>query len=159
MVGIRAYQPADEQAIVDLSLLAWSPVFASLAEVLGGELLRRLRGDWRADQERTVRTALADPGQRAWVAERDGRVVGFASARTNAGSRTGEIFLLAADPGAQGEGIGSALVEAATDWLRRSGMELAMVETGGDPGHAPARRVYEKAGYTPLPVVRYFLEL
>ena len=45
---------------------------------------------------------------------------------------------------------------AATGWLRPSGMRVAMIETGGDPGHAPARRVYEKAGYTALPAVRVF---
>jgi RimJ/RimL family protein N-acetyltransferase len=47
----------------------------------------------------------------------------------------------------------------ATDWLHRSGMRIAMVETGGDAGHAAARRVYARAGYTPLPVVRYFKAL
>jgi hypothetical protein len=31
-----------------------------------------------------------------------------------------------------------------------------MVETAGDPGHAPARRLYEGAGFTPFPIVRYF---
>ena len=38
-------------------------------------------------------------------------------------------------------------------------MEMAEVMTGGDPGHAPARRSYEKAGYTPLPLVRYYKAL
>jgi hypothetical protein len=38
-------------------------------------------------------------------------------------------------------------------------MTVAMVETGGDSGHAPARRDYEKAGYTLLPVARYFKAL
>ena len=36
---------------------------------------------------------------------------------------------------------------------------MALVETGGDPGHAAARRVYEKADYTILPVARYFKAL
>ena len=40
--------------------------------------------------------------------------------------------------------------------MRRSGMDIAVVETGGDPGHAPARRAYEAAGYTLLPIARYF---
>jgi hypothetical protein len=35
-------------------------------------------------------------------------------------------------------------------------VRLAIVATGGDPGHAPARRTYEKAGFTPLPLVRYY---
>ena len=34
-----------------------------------------------------------------------------------------------------------------------------MIDTGGDPGHAPARQVYEKANYTLLPIVRYFKAL
>ena len=38
-------------------------------------------------------------------------------------------------------------------------MRLAVVGTGGDPGHAPARRCYEKAGYTGLPLVRSYQAL
>jgi hypothetical protein len=38
-------------------------------------------------------------------------------------------------------------------------MRVAMVETGGDPGHAAARHVYERAGYRLLQVARYFKEL
>lgn len=30
-------------------------------------------------------------------------------------------------------------------------MDLAIVATGGDPGHAPAGATYEKAGFTPAP--------
>jgi hypothetical protein len=35
-------------------------------------------------------------------------------------------------------------------------MRVAMIETGGDPGHAPARGVYEKGCYQALPAVRFF---
>ncbi|MET0563631.1 MAG: GNAT family N-acetyltransferase, partial [Gaiellaceae bacterium] len=35
-------------------------------------------------------------------------------------------------------------------------MDIAVVETGGDPGHAPARAAYEAAGFTLLPIARYF---
>jgi hypothetical protein len=38
-------------------------------------------------------------------------------------------------------------------------MAGAMVETGGDPGHAAARRTYEKVGYVHLPIARYFKKL
>jgi GNAT superfamily N-acetyltransferase len=71
----------------------------------------------------------------------------------------GEIYMIAVDPGAQGQGLGTALTTVAIDWLRKSGMRVAMIETGGDRGHAPARRLYEKAGYTPLPGVRFFKSL
>jgi hypothetical protein len=35
-------------------------------------------------------------------------------------------------------------------------MRVAVIGTGGDPGHAPARRVYEQAGYTPHALTQYF---
>lgn len=71
----------------------------------------------------------------------------------------GEIYMIAVDPDAQNQGIGEVLADVAIEWLRASGMRVALVETGGDNGHAPARRVYEKAGYTALPAVRYFKAL
>jgi hypothetical protein len=40
--------------------------------------------------------------------------------------------------------------------MRSHGMDIAVVETGGDPGHAPARAAYEGAGFTVLPIARYF---
>jgi hypothetical protein len=40
--------------------------------------------------------------------------------------------------------------------MRTSGMDIAVVETGGDSGHAPARAAYETAGFTLLPIARYF---
>jgi GNAT superfamily N-acetyltransferase len=55
--------------------------------------------------------------------------------------------------------VGRALTEFVTGWLRDQGMRVAMVGTGGDPGHAPARHVYEQAGYRLLPVARYFRNL
>jgi hypothetical protein len=55
---IRPATPADEDAIADLSLRAWEPVFASMAEVVGPTLFRRLfTADWRRYQEDDVRRA------------------------------------------------------------------------------------------------------
>jgi GNAT superfamily N-acetyltransferase len=157
---IREYRPADVQAVVDLSLRAWTPVFASLERILGRELFTRLHGEWRGFQETAVRGELADGAVHAWVAEAGPGVIGFVTAALRDPQRgLGEIGMLAVDPGAQDRGVGTALTEFATDWLRRSGMRVAMVGTGGDPSHAPARRVYEKAGYTLLPLARYFRAL
>ena len=81
---IRDYAPADAGAVVALSLRAWAPVFASMEQVLGHEIVLRLRS---------------------------------------------------------------------------AGRRVAMIGTGGDPGHAPARRVYEKADYALIPMARYFKAL
>jgi GNAT superfamily N-acetyltransferase len=62
----------------------------------------------------------------------------------------------AVDPSAQRAGIGRAFTEHGLDQLRAAGCRLAMAATGGDPGHAPARRLYGSAGFTCLPLVNYY---
>ena len=156
---IREYRPLDEEAVVELSLRAWAPVFASVEQALDREIFVRLHGDWRQYQAKAVRETLADRAMRVWVAEAERGVVAFVAATLHEERLIGEIWMLAVDPDDQDRGVGTALTEFATDWLRDSGMQVAMVETGGDPGHAPARRTYEKADYTLLPVARYFKAL
>ena len=157
--AIRHYQPEDLDAVVELSLRAWAPVFASLQRVLGDELFIRAHADWREYQATAVREVLRARGMRIWVAQTGDAPVGFVAARLDTDRKIGEIAMLAVDPDQQGAGTGSALTAVATDWLRDSGMEVAMVETGGDPGHSAARRVYEKADYTLLEIARYFKPL
>ena len=155
MTAIRIYKPSNEEATVRFSLRAWEPVFAVIEKVIGSELLPLLRGDWRGGQAKQVRDARADPANRVWVAEADGEVVGFVAATLHHGS--GEVHMIAADPRHQGGGLGTALTQVAS-WFQATGMRVAMIETGGDPGHVPARRVYEKAGYPAFPV-RFFKAL
>ena len=128
---------------------------------MGVELNRRLHGgDWRTYQAFSVRATLNAAGMKSWVAESDGRVVGFVAAIVRDRDRKiGEIDMLAVDPPHQGLGTGTRLTQLATDWLRRQGMRVAVVGTGGDPGHAPARRTYEKADYSVMPMARYFKAL
>ena len=159
VAAIREYRRADEDPVVELALRAWAPVFAAIEELLGPEIFGRLHGDWREYQAAAVRGSLADGVTRAWVAEAQRRVAGFVTAKVHQERQLGEVTMLAVDPDDQGEGIGGVLVEFATIWLRSRGMRVAMVETGGDSGHAAARRVYETAGYTALPIVRYFRAL
>ncbi len=156
---IREYRPGDEEAVVELSLRAWAPVFASVEEVLGREIFVRLHGDWRIYQEQSVRDVLANDAMHAWVAESGRTVVAFVAATLHADRLIGEIWMLAVDPEHQEVGVGTALTQFATDWLRESGMKVAMVHTGGDPGHAPARRVYEQSGYTLFSAAQYYKAL
>ncbi len=59
----------------------------------------------------------------------------------------------------QAGAVRDTLSAHATEWLRERGMRVAMVESGADPGHAAARRVYAAADYTRLGVARYFKAL
>jgi GNAT superfamily N-acetyltransferase len=156
---VRTFDRGDLDAVVDLSLRAWSPVFDSLEAALGPALFRLLRPQGRAGQADAVTEACTAVDASAWVAVVAGRVVGFAVVGLDHDSGVGEVRMIAVDPDYQREGIGSALTSHAVDWMRDNGMAVAMVETGGDPGHAPARRTYARAGFVQLPVARYFRNL
>jgi ribosomal protein S18 acetylase RimI-like enzyme len=131
-----------------------------LERVLGSEIFRRLHPDWREDQRRAVEEVLAAKKGRVWVAEVGASVVGFVSVEIFDPKRSmGEISMLAVDPDYQSSGVGTALTEFALQRLKDAGMKVVVVETGGDPGHAAARRTYEKAGFVLLPISRYFKNL
>lgn len=156
---LRPFASEDLDAICELSIRAWAPVFHSLEQALGSELFERMHPDWRADQRRTVAEACRAPDVSVWVAEADDAVAGFVGTRLDDETRLGEIFIIAVDPAWQRSGVGRALTRMALETLAEAGMTVAMVETGGDPGHAPARALYEHAGFTPLPIARYFMAL
>lgn len=157
---IRPYSEKDLEAIVELSLLAWEPVFTAWQEILGPKLYPiAIYPDWRKSQKEVVEKGCTDENANTWVAVVDGNVVGFVAYELNEESKTGEVRLLAVHPEHQNQGIGTELNKFALQKLKDGGMKLAVVGTGGDKGHAPARRSYEKAGYTPLPLVRYYQAL
>jgi ribosomal protein S18 acetylase RimI-like enzyme len=157
---VRPLDDRDAEAVVGLSLRAWAPVFASIERALGSEIYGLLFPDgWLASQRQAVEAVCASQEKRVWVAEVDGTTVGFVAVDLHPESSMGEIHMLAVDPDHQGNGIGTALTEFALARIKDAGMKVAMVETGGDPGHAAARRTYEKAGYLHLPIARYFKNL
>jgi GNAT superfamily N-acetyltransferase len=155
-IEIREFEAGDLDAIVELSLRAWEPVFASLRDVLGDAIFFRLKPDWKTAQAEEVTTSCTSDERDAFVAVADGRVVGFVTVALNAFNEgMGVIEIIGVDPDVQRQGIASRLTEHALDHMRQSGMDVAAVGTGGDPGHAPARAAYEAFGFTLLPVARY----
>jgi len=123
------------------------------------ELYRTFYPDWRESRRNAVGDALRAEDTAVWVALSDAAPVGFVAVKYDADSRMGEIYTIAVDPEHQRRGSGEALTQFAMDRMRDAGMTVAMVETGSDPGHAPARRTYAKTGFELLPVSRYFKKL
>ncbi len=159
---IRPFRDDDMDDLVELSLLAWTPVFASFKQILGPDVYPILYPDWRKLQADLVEKACRDGDETpVWVAEVDGVVAGFVAykLRNRDEGGEGEVYLIAVHPEYQNRGIGTELNLFALDKMREGGMKLAVVATGGDPSHAPARRSYEKAGYTAMPLVRYYQAL
>ncbi|MDX6413664.1 MAG: hypothetical protein QOH23_1074, partial [Gaiellaceae bacterium] len=49
-VEIREFSEGDLETVVEFSLRAWAPVFASVRNVLGDDIFLRLHPDWQASQ-------------------------------------------------------------------------------------------------------------
>jgi len=157
---IRSFTDEDLDPIVELSLLAWKPVFRSFERVLGPTIYSLIYPDWRKRQTEVVTTICRDrEDTHTLVAEVDESVVGFVAYELDEEDETGTVLLLAVRPDHQNRGIGTELNVRALQEMKAAGMKLAQLGTGGDAGHAPARRCYEKAGYRGLPLVRYYRAL
>lgn len=157
---IRPLQHGDAEDVVRLSLAAWVPIFRSFRQILGADIYHAIWPDWRVSQRESVEAVCQDGAKTSvLVAEIDGLVVGFLAYELHPEDKTAEVMLLAVDPAYQNRGIGTDLNRFALARMKEDGTELAVVETGGDPSHAPARRSYEEAGYTGLPVVRFYKKL
>ncbi|NJL40396.1 MAG: GNAT family N-acetyltransferase [Leptolyngbyaceae cyanobacterium RM2_2_4] len=157
---IKPYDPHQLDAVIRLSLRAWSPVFDSIQNVLDAEVYQQFYPNgWRVSQQKAVADVCAAEDTNVWVAMDAGFTVGFVAVKLHLEDSMGEVYMVAVDPDFQGRGIGTALMEFAMDWMKQAGMAIAMVETGCDSGHAPARHTYEKLGFGLFPTAKYFKKL
>jgi ribosomal protein S18 acetylase RimI-like enzyme len=160
-VSIRALEEGDIGPVVELSVRAWKPVFESMCRVLGPEIFKRVYPDWAVGQAQAVESVCRADGNLVWVAVVDGPPVGFAAVvlHDQDTPKSGEIEMVAVDPECQRQGIGLSLISRAVEEISKLGIPLVEIGTGGDAGHTAARRLYEKAGFTALPLVRYYKAL
>ena len=158
-VQIRPVSELDINDLVDLSLLAFEPIFNSFAKILGPLIYPAIYPDWKVSQSEGVVSTCNNEKFHVWIAELDEKVVGFIAYELHDEDKSGEVQLLAVHPDSQNDGIGTKLNDFALQKMQAAGMSIAVVGTGGDESHAPARRSYEKAGYTALPLVRYYKKL
>lgn len=147
-LSIRPVAPGDLDRLQEIRAAAFAPVFASFRALLGAALAEVAFAHAEDEQGDMLRAACApDAPGAVLVAERQGRVIGFVRLSLDPDKRLGEIGLNAVHPDHAGQGVGTALYTAALTRMREAGMAAAMVGTGGDESHAPARRAYRKAGF------------
>ena len=143
-VTVRDIAPADRDA--------WRPLFHAYGVFYETEL-----SDEVLDH---VWSALLSGGIRGYVAERDGRVVGFAHARTHTAtfSVREDWYLedLFVDPATRGGGIGTAIIEHLVAVARREGGGTLRWVTA--ESNATAQRVYDRLA-TRTSWVTYEIEL
>ena len=150
---VRAAVPADAAAMAALHVHAWRAAYEGVmpAEFLAALTIAEREAMWR----RSVTEPELAPAERVILVAVDGpQVLGFCTAGHARGDDElglGELYALNVDPPAWGRGAGRALLAAATAWLdARFRVSILWVTEE----NARARRLYERAGWTPDGVAR-----
>ena len=156
--SIRPFEPGDLPALQHVRQAAFEPVFRSFREIVGAEIAAIAFAHADAEQAKLLDgICAAGSGHHVSVVAVGREIVGFVSFTVDTDKRRGEIGLNAVHPDHAGKGIGTWMYGFAMARMAELGMALATVGTGGDPGHAPARRAYQKAGFGPaLPSVHLY---
>jgi GNAT superfamily N-acetyltransferase len=166
---IRAAEPDDAAALGGISARAFEATYRGIVpDAALDEWIEGATASWR--------TALAerapDSPSRAWVADRDGTLIGYATTSPAKGNwlpppdGAGELTNLYLDPDVIGTGAGRLLYEHAVADLRERGFDPLVVWAFRD--NARARRFYEARGLVidvpdhawvladvPCPIVRF----
>jgi GNAT superfamily N-acetyltransferase len=134
--------PATEDTVIRPAAPDDVPALAALATHLGYPTAPE------AMRERLARIGAREDYE-TYVAERDGRVVGFAGVMHGLSyvydPPYARLLSLVVEPGERGKGTGAALVAAAERWAREQGAGQLHLTTGlhRDGAH----RFYERLGY------------
>ncbi|GCD43793.1 mycothiol synthase [Streptomyces paromomycinus] len=132
-VSVRTFQPGTDDAAW---LEANAAAFAHHPEQ--GSLTQRDLDDRKAEP-------WFDP-KGFFLAERDGRLVGFHWTKIHAAEGLGEVYVVGVRPDAQGGGLGKALTAIGLRHLAGQGVPTAMLYVDAD--NVPAVTVYERLGFT-----------
>ena len=116
--------------------------------------IRPLADSWQVRRS-SYESWLADGSGRLHVAERDGRVVGYAMltivdapASWNVGARAAEIETMSVLPEERSRGVGDALMEAALRTAEEEGVHA--IGVGVVHSNVEGVRFYERAGFRPF---------
>lgn len=145
-VLIRPATPKDAEGIAWVHVETWRAAYAGL---IPANVLAQLSVEHDAQQIRE-RITHPPPGSFWWVAEKAGRIVGFASGgpeRSGDEIYRGEIYALYVLPPFQRQGIGTRLVLASVQTLIQNGLTSMLIWVLAD--NHPGRAFYARLGGQP----------
>lgn len=158
---IREFKQEDLPVILEIARKAWKPIFDNYKKQLGEELHALLYPDPEAPyklKEREIRSQAELVPHEILICEREGKIAGFIFFGMR--GKTGIICNNAKDPDSTERGVAQEMYAAVLAKFKAAGMTVATVGTGLDSAHAPARRAYEKAGFSArMDKTSYYMKL
>jgi ribosomal protein S18 acetylase RimI-like enzyme len=142
-LSIRGYRPEDLPTIKQLTLDSFAGV--TLEQNVEDKLGQLHGHDWRWRKARHLDEDAAVHPAGIFVAELQGRIVGYITTRLDPEAGRGRIPNLAVASELRGQGLGRQLIEHALDYFRREGLVYAMIETMAQ--NEIGNRLYPSCGF------------
>lgn len=142
-IRIRRFRESDREKIRQITAEAFDGVSIdqNIERIFGPIAGRR----WHERKAKDVDNDCNSNPEGVFVAEVEGEVVGYITARLDEESKIGRIMNFAVTPKYQGRGIGSRLMNKALRYLKKSGMEFVRIETLEQ--NEICKRFYPKIGF------------
>lgn len=143
---IRRATSADVQALAELGATTFIETFGHLYR---SEDLQAFLQD--SHSPAAYSAALGDANYALWIAERDGKAIGYAQAgrcglpHPDVAEGDGELKRLYLLKSAQNGGVGNALLDQALAWLERDGPRTLWISVWSE--NYGAQRFYERHGF------------
>lgn len=143
---IRQAVPADAHVLAQLGAQTFVETFGHLYSA--ADLHAFLDS---SHSEAAYARALADPDTGVWIAQRDGRAIGYAQAgrcglpHPDVGEGDGELKRLYLLAGEQNGGVGGRLFDTALRWLERDGPRTLWISVWSE--NTGAQRFYARQGF------------
>ncbi len=141
--SIRLYCPDDLEELKRITIASFTGIsFDQIVESHFGILHGH---DWRWRKARHVEDDVAANPDGAFIAEEDGKILGYITTQLDRASGKGRIPNLAVVAETRGRGLGRQLIDHALDHLHREGLACAMIETMA--GNEVGEHLYPACGF------------
>jgi ribosomal protein S18 acetylase RimI-like enzyme len=143
---IRTYQPGDLEEMKRITVEGFDGTAIDqhverLCGVINGH-------DWRWRKARQITGDCEANPAGVFVAEEDGRVLGYVTTVVDREAGKGRIPNLAVDTACQGRGLGRQLIERALDYFRAEGLAVAVIETMSN--NEKGQHLYPSCGFVEI---------
>ena len=153
---IRPYRQSDESRVKELTIMSFDGV--SIDQNFDKLVGWNRSPAWEDRKWAGSVEVLRSFPENSFVAELDGRVVGYVSCTISHSSQIGRIVDLAVDHAHRRQRIASLLIEAALESFRNHGMTIAKIETLRQ--NRASQSLYPKFGFKQVAhQIHYMMEL
>ncbi len=153
---IRQFRETDVETVMDITVVCFAGV--SIDQNIERVFGRLGETDWRWRKRRSVEADVQANSEGVFVAEEDGRVIGYVTTILDRETRVGRIPNMAVLPMYRRRGVGEQLMRTALRYFKESGIEYAKVEALEQ--NEAAQRFYPKIGFQEVArQIHYFMRL